>query len=232
MAPDLVLDLLGEIPRNDEVRAMDRILEHRPERADDGDVVGLRFMRGREHGRRFAIVVPCAARKDCAAPVLLDTSSFAMWKTLLVPHDFSSCASAALDMAAKLARVHGAALVLVHVSDLPPNVPEDAHEEVVHGASRRLEGLAAPLRDDGLTVGTRARIGDVCRQILSLALEEDASAIVMATHGRQGLARAFLGSVAENVVRRSPIPVVTVRVPGPAAEPTAEEIAAQDELAG
>lgn len=155
-----------------------------------------------------------------------------MWKTLLVPHDFSACAQASLEMAAKLARVHGADLVLVHVSDLPPNVPEDAHEKVVHGASRRLDDLAAPLRDDGLTIATRARVGDVSRQILSIAMEENASAIVMGTHGRNGLARAFLGSVAENVVRRSPIPVVTLRVPGPAAEPTAEETAAMDELAG
>jgi hypothetical protein len=54
----------------------------------------------------------------------------------------------------------------------------------------------------------------------------------MGTHGRGGLARALLGSVTESVVRRAPVPVVIVRVPGAAAEPTAGQTAAEDELAG
>jgi nucleotide-binding universal stress UspA family protein len=72
----------------------------------------------------------------------------------------------------------------------------------------------------------------VCREILAMARDDDASALVMGTHGRGGLARALLGSVTESVVRRAPVPVVIVRVPGAAAEPTAEETAAEDELAG
>jgi nucleotide-binding universal stress UspA family protein len=155
-----------------------------------------------------------------------------MWKILLVPHDFSACAAAALAMAAKLARTHGAELVLLHVSDLPPNVPGNAHEEVMRGASERLEALAAPLRNAGLSVATRARIGDPCREILGVARDDEASALVMGTHGREGLARAFLGSVTESVVRRSPVPVVIVRVPDAEAVPTAEEQAAEDELVG
>jgi nucleotide-binding universal stress UspA family protein len=154
-----------------------------------------------------------------------------MWKTLLVPHDFSACADAALAVAAQLARLHRADLVILHVSDLPANVPRDADEEISRGTSRRLEEIAGPLRAD-LSVATRARIGDVCREVLSVAKDEEASAIVMGTHGREGLTRALLGSVTEAVLRRSPVPVVIIRAPHGAPHPTAEEVAAEDELAG
>ena len=49
-----------------------------------------------------------------------------MWKKLLVPHDFSPCAARALGLAVDLARVHGAELVLVHVSELPANLAPEA----------------------------------------------------------------------------------------------------------
>lgn len=168
-----------------------------------------------------------------------------MWKTLLVPHDFSPCADAALAAAAELARIHHASIVVLHVSDLPPNVPADARiapaagapsvrldEHVARGASARLEALVAPLRERGLEVATRARIGDVCAMILEAARDDEASAIVMGTHGRDGLAHVLLGSVAEKVVRRSGVPVVTVRTPGGTGEHTPEESLAEDELAG
>lgn len=168
-----------------------------------------------------------------------------MWKTILVPHDFSASAEAALRTAAELARVHRAMIVVLHVSNLPPNVPVDARivpaagadsvrldEWVARGTSAKLEGVAAPLRAQGLEVATRARIGDIESEILAAALEDAASVIVMGTHGREGLAHVFLGSVAEKVVRRAPVPVVTVRTPGPETERTNEERAAEDELAG
>ena len=174
--------------------------------------------------------VPGHGRKSCAAPDLL--RGIAMWKTLLVPHDFSACGDAALALAAQLAREHRAEVVLVHVSELPPNAPRDADEAIVRGVSRRLEELAAPLRASGLSVATRARIGEVHREILSNARDDEASALVMGTHGRNGLAHALLGSVTEKVLRRSPIPVVIVRNPSGVPHPTAEETAAEDELAG
>jgi nucleotide-binding universal stress UspA family protein len=155
-----------------------------------------------------------------------------MWKTLLVPHDFSACADAALALAARLAREQSAEVILVHVSDVAPNVPRDADEAIVRGASLRLEELAAPLRSAGLSVATRARIGDVCDEILSVTEDDRVSALVMGTHGRDGLARALVGSVAERVLRRAPVPVVVVRAPGGIPEPTAEEMAAEDDLAG
>lgn len=168
-----------------------------------------------------------------------------MWKTLLVPHDFSPCADAALAQAADLALVHGASILVLHVSSLPPNVPADARiappdakeaqrldEYVLRGVNERLGAIAAPLRAGGLVVDARARIGDVEDEILAAVASEGVSAIVMGTHGREGLSHFLVGSIAEKVVRRSPVPVVTVRTPGARAKAIAEEQIAEDELAG
>lgn len=168
-----------------------------------------------------------------------------MWKKLLVPCDFSACSEAALALAAGLARTHGAAVALLHVSDLPPNLDADARitppdtdralrvdEYVTRGATERLESLARPLRDGGLRATVRAVTGDVAREILRAADDEGASAIVIGTHGRTGLSHLLLGSVAEKVVRAAKVPVVTVRLPGPEAHATDEERAAEDELVG
>jgi len=134
-----------------------------------------------------------------------------MWKKILVPHDFSTCAAHAVRLAADLAKTHGARLVVLHVSPLPPNVT---------------------LRNDGLSVETLAVTGDVATEIVSAAQAKGVDAIVMGTHGREGLSHLMLGSVAEKVIRRSEVPMVTVRWSRGQAEPTKEEREVEDELAG
>ena len=146
-----------------------------------------------------------------------------MWKRLLVPHDFSPCASRALSTAVELAKVHGSELVLVHASELPANLPPETlvtpadatgpvriDDYTMRGARQRLELIAEPLRHEGLAVRTHAVAGDVAEQILALANEIGADALVVGTHGRKGLSHLLLGSVAEKVVRLSPVPVLTV----------------------
>lgn len=171
-----------------------------------------------------------------------------MWKRLLVPHDFSECAAHALGEAVALAKVHGSSLVLLHVSPLPPNLSADAlitppgereavrvAEYTTRGATKDLEAIAAPLRRKGLDLGTRAIVapsGDVAGEICNVAKEIGAEAIVVGTHGRTGLSHLLLGSVAEKIVRRATIPVVTVRMAAPEARPTREESVAEDETAG
>jgi nucleotide-binding universal stress UspA family protein len=169
-----------------------------------------------------------------------------MWKTILVPHDFSPCAEAAVRLAAELAKTHGGRLALVHVSELPSSLPADTViypdgergkpvrlDDYTTGASRRrLEAIAEPLRRAGVEVRTLAAVGDVERGVLSAAQETLADVLVVGTHGRHGLSHFVLGSVAEKLVRRSPIPVVTVRVAAPETDRTREERRADDELAG
>ncbi len=150
-----------------------------------------------------------------------------LWKTLLVPHDFSPGADRALVEAAALARHHGARIVLVHVTHLPPGLhadslladPRSETGEMIRvdayarvNAITKLDALASPLRADGVTVDTHAVIGDVSDQILDAAKDLGADLIVMATHGRTGLAHFFLGSMTEKVLRQSTVPVLTVRM--------------------
>jgi nucleotide-binding universal stress UspA family protein len=168
-----------------------------------------------------------------------------MWKKLLVPHDFSPCAERALGTAVELARVHGSELALVHVSELPANLPCDAlvtpknevgsvrvDEYMTDSARQRLDAIAEPLRLAGLAVSTLAVTGDVARQILELARKVDADALVVGTHGRMGLSHLLLGSVAEKVVRGASVPVVCVRTPAREAARTNEESNVEDELSG
>lgn len=170
-----------------------------------------------------------------------------MWKRLLVPIDSSECSGRAVELAAAMAEREGASLTLVHISPLPPNLaaaalvtPPGAREAVrideytASGAQTLLEPIAAKLRERGLDVRTLARstVSDVAGEILRVARDTSAEAIVLGTHGRSGLAHFFLGSVAERVIRSATVPVVTVRSPAPEADPTREERFAEDELTG
>lgn len=168
-----------------------------------------------------------------------------MWKKLLVPHDFSPCAEHALRTAVELAKVHGSELALVHVSELPANLPLDTlvtpasgagtvrvDEYMTRGARRQLDAITEPLRRAGFAASAVAVTGDVAERILALATEVGADALVVGTHGRQGLAHMLLGSVAEKLVRAAPVPVVCVRTPAREATPTREESDVADELAG
>jgi nucleotide-binding universal stress UspA family protein len=168
-----------------------------------------------------------------------------MWKNILVPHDFSPCADRALRLAVELARFCGAEIALLHVSDLPGDLTEDVVVEppgegsalvladyATRGALRRLDVIAEPLRREGLAVLTKAVTGTFADEILAAAQELATDVLVVGTHGRTGLSHLWLGSVAEELVRRAPIPVLTVRFPSAEAEPTTEERDAEDELTG
>jgi len=142
-------------------------------------------------------------------------------RTILHPTDFSEQSDYALRLAAAQARDHGARLVLLHVAslpvvvyggDLPVPVPEDSHDE----ERQRLESLPVPAPT---TTERHFVEGDVATEILRLAQETNSDLIVMGTHGRTGLARLLMGSVAEQVVRKAPCPVLTVKTPFPAVSP-------------
>jgi nucleotide-binding universal stress UspA family protein len=148
-----------------------------------------------------------------------------MWKTLLVPHDFSAGAARAAQLAHDLAKVHGARLVFLHVAELPPLVgpasaivPEEGGAPItvgdyaLHSARTRLGELAAEYGQDGVEASYEAVLGHPGAEITAVAERIGADAIVIGTHGRTGIARALLGSVAARVVRHSQVPVVSVRI--------------------
>jgi nucleotide-binding universal stress UspA family protein len=143
-----------------------------------------------------------------------------LFRRILVPHDFSSNATAALKIAAGLAAPRGGRLVVLHAlapvytgswvangGELPAWVPP---QELVAETRQRLEALVArTVKGRRGAVTCRVLIGDPYHCIVEAARQSDS--IVMATLGRTGLSHLLLGSVAEKVVRHAPVPVLTVR---------------------
>jgi nucleotide-binding universal stress UspA family protein len=143
----------------------------------------------------------------------------------LHPTDFSKQSEFAFQLACSLARDYGAELHIVHVITPPivaygegvlPVAPENLEEELRQNLNQ--------LRPDDATVRVVHHLweGEPVDQILHLAKESGCDLIVMGTHGRTGLGRVLMGSVAEGVVRRAPCPVLTIKNPLPEARPAAE----------
>lgn len=146
-------------------------------------------------------------------------------ETIVVATDFSDNADQALRWAAHLARQQRARLVVAHAS-LPasPPAPEfvvlpvEYFEELHEHDRKRLEAVAAKLREGDLEVESELIVGAAAPGILEIASRRRADLLVVGTHGRTGLKRLLLGSTAAQVVRKSPCPVVTVH-PGNAGKP-------------
>jgi nucleotide-binding universal stress UspA family protein len=137
-------------------------------------------------------------------------------KNILYATDCSGHSKFAFQLACSLARDFGARLVMLHVTDPPVGLYGDC---VLY---REPPGYLDPLRkqlqrlgprDPSIHVEHRVEEGDAATEILRLAEETRADLIVMGTHGRTGLRRFIAGSVAEQVVRRAPCPVLTVKQP-------------------
>jgi len=142
--------------------------------------------------------------------------------TILHPTDFSDRSGNAFQLACALTRDYGARLVVLHVS-VPPTIvygqgilppdPEILRQE----AKEQLDRLQAPQAD--ARAERRLEEGDPATEVLRLAREIGANLIVMGTHGRTGLGRLLMGSVAEQVVRKATCPVLTVTTPFPGTVP-------------
>ena len=141
---------------------------------------------------------------------------------IVVPTDFSDCAKEAWALAQRLAEAVGSELVLVHVLVTSPLFDEgpfsadrvrSVYEAARKWAEASLEEWATKAKGSGLRVRVALREGMPYREIVALATDERADLVVMRTHGRGGLDRALLGSVADRVVRLAPCPVLTVREP-------------------
>jgi len=146
-------------------------------------------------------------------------------RTILYPTDLSERSDFAFRVACSLARDYGARLVIVHVAESPMIFAGEGLVVLPSGADR--EGLRERLsqlrpQDPKVEVEHRLSEGDPATEILEVAEETKCDVIVLNTHGRTGLARLLMGSVAEEVVRRAPCPVLTVRIPLPETRPLEE----------
>jgi len=135
--------------------------------------------------------------------------------------DFSRASGAAFTEVVALARRDRARLLILHVLlpaspflagavNLPPSYLE-LQVRARREAERRLGVLLDRARHEGVRVEGRLAGGAPAQDILRWARRKGADLIVIGTHGRSALGRFFMGSVAERVVRLSPIPVLTVR---------------------
>ena len=138
------------------------------------------------------------------------------FNTILFPTDFSHTGDAALELATALARDTGARLLIVHVEE--PPLAYGSGEMYYGMAEPSTEQLMAMLKkvvpsDPSVPCEHRLITDDPAGGLVDIAKEDGVDMIVMGTHGRTGLKRLLMGSVAEAVVRRAPCPVVTYRQP-------------------
>jgi len=138
---------------------------------------------------------------------------------ILVPLDGSKCAESIIPRVEELITGKNTGICLLRVvsaSTFPGVDPTEAQVKVVREAEEYLKGLENDLRAKGLDVDAHVRYGDDAEEILDHAAQKEIDLIAMSTHGRSGVKRFFLGSVAEKVMRHTPKPVFLVRCAGSA----------------
>lgn len=140
--------------------------------------------------------------------------------SIMVPTDFSQTSDVALSYASALAAETGATLSIVHVDEgtpaylagyggfaSVPDVPDSLEREI-----RRSLDSTKPTRD-GVSVKRHYLTGSAVSEIVDFADREKIDLIALGTHGRSGLSRVLMGSIAEGVLRKASCPVLTVKSP-------------------
>ncbi len=142
-----------------------------------------------------------------------------MFSKILCPVDFSEASPAIAKTARELAQKFDAEIIVVYVApsmiqyeifDLPAASLPQLVGDIVSGAEKTMAEFVTS-HFTGVRATGKVVSGDAAEAIVNLSQSEGADLIVMATHGRQGLNRLLFGSVAEKVVKTSPIPVMTIR---------------------
>ncbi len=189
-------------------------------------VVGTQGRTGLEH----VLLGSTAERvvKNAPCPVLTVRSALSQdsspapiaFRRIVIPLDFSDCSLDALEFAIQLARRFEASMTLLHVLEWAWLRLHFTVAELAEGESPRrdiescLAQYADVIRGQGLTADTVIHGGGAPADfVIETANRRNADVIIMGTHGRRGLSRALIGSVAEGVLRRASCPVITVKSP-------------------
>jgi nucleotide-binding universal stress UspA family protein len=145
-----------------------------------------------------------------------------VFKNILVAVDESPQSAAAVDLAVSLAKALGSSLTLLHAID-PAAIASAAEDggaaaavqieldELREAGEELLEGMSERAAAAGLRAASVLRDGPPAATILDAARRAGCDLIVLGTHGRRGVARFFLGSCAEAVLRDAPVPVLIKR---------------------
>ena len=142
-------------------------------------------------------------------------------RRFLVPTDFTETSERALEWALDLAKRVGAAVTVMHAYEIPilgfPDgaliASPDIATKISEAARSGLDRTVARVKDRGVPVDAILRDGVAYEEVNAVAEAIQADLIIIGTHGRRGIARALLGSVAENVIRTATRPVVTIHGP-------------------
>lgn len=140
-----------------------------------------------------------------------------MYETILLPTDGSAGADAAVEQAITLAESNGATVHVLNVVDLGsveaiPDVEANSIRELMENAGEALvTRVSDQLSSADIAVETAVGKGSTADAIIDYASEHEVDVIVMGTHGRSGIDRLLLGSVADRVIRRSPISVLIAK---------------------
>jgi len=145
-----------------------------------------------------------------------------MFKTILVPIDDSEGSRDVAGAICKMVADWRCRVIFVNVVDTAPIIaatseafvdPKGVIDEMRRVATRALSEAVEIAKSSGLEAEYVVREGNAIDEIVNVSQERGVDAIVMASHGRHGLARALLGSVTEGVLRKADVPVVVVRWP-------------------
>jgi len=142
------------------------------------------------------------------------------WEKILCPVDFSEVSQQARDYGVRIAKECGSDVVFIHVVEpivapadfsFGPVTTVEVEDQLIQRAQESLEGIAKVTDLPEGRLKTRVERGRPSSEIVRVAEEENASLIVMGTHGYTGLTHVLLGSTAERVVNKAPCPVLTVK---------------------
>ena len=149
-----------------------------------------------------------------------------LFHEILVPIDFSPSSLQALRLAGKLAQIHGAQVTLLHVEPLSVVAPptgmlseglwqtlEGVQDAVCASAKESLERWAQEELPKDVPARVRVMTGPPAMSVLELLDKGEVDLVVIGTHGRTGLPRLLMGSVAERITRLSPVPVLVAKEP-------------------
>lgn len=162
-----------------------------------------------------------------------------VFKTILVPVDFSPYSTKALNYAADIATVFAASIIVLHVIDRPTSLrqirqhltgkdnatadltdaPQISDDDLEAAVTEQREQAYAdlqaflPPRLASLVLDLRVVFGHPFERIIETAVQQKAALIILGTHGRTGLSRVVMGSIAERVARLAPCPVMMVKAP-------------------
>jgi nucleotide-binding universal stress UspA family protein len=246
------LDAVAARLASDGIQTSTRVVDKQPETAilDETADVDVVLVVMSTHGRGglgrfiYGSVADTVLRHAPVGVLTVPPHGLDAWPTdqqikIMVPLDGSELSRGALEPACELADMLGGSLLLASIVTFPSYsmyaegyvfVEPDPNDNLLIQTRHYLEEIAAALRTDTRPVEVYAAYGSPYFGIMTTARDHGAGLIVMATHGRGGMTRALLGSVATVTVRQTDLPIMLVRpdeveqvTEAPSAPPTTEE---------